>query len=185
MSYAGTTDHRKRGRGTFEGRQRLRMRPTLLALEDRRLLTTFTVNSTLDDGSDGTLRWAVGQANSNGGADTIDFDSTVFNTPQTITLGGTQLELSDTTLGGTSITGPAAGVTVSGGGLSRVFQVDANVTASFTGLTISGGLAKWATPNGGGLNNLGTASLLDCTISGNSALFSGQAAVCTTPARPL
>ena len=36
-------------------------------------------------------------ANSNPGDDTIDFDSTVFNTPQTITLSGTQLELSDTT----------------------------------------------------------------------------------------
>ena len=74
------------GGGTVEARQRRRMRPTLLALEDRRLLSTFTVTSTLDDGSVGTLRWAVGQANSTGGAETIAFDSTVFKTPQTITL---------------------------------------------------------------------------------------------------
>ena len=47
----------------------------------------------------------------------------MFSTPQTITLSGTQLELSDTT-GTETITGPAAGVTVSGGGLSRVFQVE-------------------------------------------------------------
>ena len=72
----------------------------------------------------GTLRWAVGQANTARGAETIDFDSTVFNTPQTITLTGTQLELSNTT-GTETIRGPAAGVTVSGGGLSRVFQVEA------------------------------------------------------------
>ena len=178
MSHAGTTDHRKRGRGTFEGRQRRRLRPTLLALEDRRLLTTFTVNSTLDDGSDGTLRWAVGQANSTGGADTIDFDSTVFNTPQTITLGGTQLELSDTT-GATTITGPAAGVTVSGGGPSRVFQVDAGVTASLSGLTITGGSAV----NGGGLyNNGGSATLTGCTISGNSAVNNGGGVGCSNSA---
>ena len=112
--------------------------PTLLALEDRRLLSTFTVNSTLDDGSVGTLRWAVGQANSAGGAETIAFDKTVFKTPQTITLTGTQLELSDTN-GTETITGPKAGVTVSAGRHSRVFQVDGGVTASISGLTITGG----------------------------------------------
>ena len=93
-----------------------------MALEERQLLSTFTVTSTLDDGSDGTLRWAVAQANL-GGDNTIAFDSTVFDTPQTITLAGTQLELSDTT-GTETITGPAAGVTVDGGNASRVFQVD-------------------------------------------------------------
>ncbi|HBI43132.1 MAG TPA: hypothetical protein DDY78_09800 [Planctomycetales bacterium] len=98
------------------------------------------------------------------GAETITFDKTVFNTPKTITLNGNQLELSDTT-GTETITGPAAGVTVSGGGLSRVFQVDASVTASISGLTISGGSAS----SGGGLFNSGTATLTNCTVSGNSA----------------
>ncbi len=64
----------------------------------------------------------------------------MFSTPQTITLTGSQLELSNTS-GTQTITGPAAGVTVSGGGLSRVFQVDAGVTASISGLTITGGSA--------------------------------------------
>ena len=48
----------KRRAGTVEPARR-RLRPTLMALEDRQLLSTFTVTSTLDDGSDGTLRWAV------------------------------------------------------------------------------------------------------------------------------
>ena len=43
-----------------------------------------------------------------------------------------QLELKNT-LGTKTIDGPAAGVTISGGGLSRVFQVDRGVTASFSG----------------------------------------------------
>ena len=43
-----------------------------------------------------------------------------------ITLKGAQLELSDAA-GTQTITGPAAGVTISGGNLSRVFQVDSLV----------------------------------------------------------
>ena len=90
--------------------------------------------------------------------------------PLTITLTGSQLELSNTS-GTETITGPAAGVTVSGGGLSRVFQVDANVTASISGLTITGGGVSGA---GGGLANYGgTTTLTDCTVSGNSAVNGG------------
>ena len=108
----------------------------------------------------------------------------MFNTPQTITLNGTQLELSDTT-GTETITGPAAGVTVSGGGKSRVFQVDSGVTASISGMTITGGKT---TGNGGGLsNNGGNVTLTNCTVSGNSATTqprAGAAACTATAARP-
>ena len=160
---------RKREQGPVANRQRHRLRPTLLALEERTLLSTFTVNSTADDGSSGTLRWAIGQANSTGGAETIQFDPTVFATPQTITLGGTQLELSDTT-GTETITG-TAGLTISGGGVSRVFEVDAGVTASITGLTITDGNTSG---NGGGVyDNGGDLTLTDCTVSGNTSGVNG------------
>ncbi|QDV37671.1 choice-of-anchor Q domain-containing protein [Tautonia plasticadhaerens] len=145
-------------------RSRRLLRPTLLALEDRRLLSTFSVTSTFDDGSDDTLRWAVAQANSNAGADTIAFDGAAFGSPLTITLGGTQLELSDTT-GPTTIAGSQAGVTVSGGGASRVFQNDEGASASLTDLTISGGQAD---ADGGGILNRGTTELIRCTVSGNT-----------------
>jgi parallel beta-helix repeat protein len=138
-------------------------------LEDRRLLSTWTVTSTLDDGSTGTLRWAISQANAAGGAETINFSPTVFSAPQTITLGGTQLELSNTT-GTETITGPAAGVTISGNKKSRVFQVDSGVTAALSGLTIAAGSATGA---GGGLYNLGTTTLTNCTVGGNSAVNGG------------
>src|SRR5581483_5444055 len=105
----------------------------------------------------------------NPGSDTITFDPTVFSNPNTIILGGTQLDLSDTS-GATTILGPAVGVTVSGNNASRVFQVDASVTASLSGLTVSGGKTS---SSGGGVANSGNLTLTDCTITGNSATGSG------------
>src|SRR4029077_8129658 len=133
---------RGRSSGTVERRHRSRMRPILMALEDRRLLSTIVVNNPTDTPVVGRidLRQAISQANSNAGDDTIAFDSKVFKTPQTITLDPTlgQLELTDTT-GTASIVGPKKGVTVDAAGNGRVFEVDANVTASISGMTITGG----------------------------------------------
>src|SRR5262249_49763874 len=139
------------------------------------------------------LRQAIVQANTNGGDQSIVFDSTAFNTAKTIALTGGQLELSNTT-GTETITGPAAGVTVSGGGLSRVFQVDGLVKASISGLTITGGntasfyggsglycgggstvtltnctvSGNYASDIGGGVFNAGSLALTNCTVSGNT-----------------
>lgn len=43
-------------------------------MEPRLLLTAYLVQSTADDGSVGTLRWAVLQVNANPGPNTIQFD---------------------------------------------------------------------------------------------------------------
>ncbi len=139
-------------------------------LEGRQLLSTFTVTNATDTPVVGKidLRQAIGLANAAGGDETINFDKTVFSVPQTITLTGTQLELTDTT-GTTTITGPKAGLTVSGGGLSGVFQVDKLVTASLSGLTITGGSDGYY--GGGGLLNEGSATLVGCTVTGNSAAY--------------
>src|ERR1700733_12379251 len=101
-----------------------RTRPVLMALEDRRLLSSFTVDSTADDGSAGTLRWAIAQTNATHGANTIDFE---LPPPTAIALASGQLELSNTT-GALTIDGPSGGVTIDGGGLGRVFQIDPGVT---------------------------------------------------------
>jgi hypothetical protein len=141
--------------------------------------SSYLVTSTADSTDVGTLRAAVGwanvstnanPANSPAAPNTIVFNTAgVFATQQTITLTSGQLTLSHTSVAET-ITGPAAGVTVSGGGASRVFQVDGGVTASISGLTITGGST---TGSGGGLYSLGTATLTDCAISGNSAYSGG------------
>ncbi len=127
------------------------------------------MTSTADSGT-GSLRTEIGLANSGGGLNTIVFNTdsalvTNFSTPQTITLTSGALELSKSGEKVT-ITGPAAGVTVSGDGLSRDFQVDRSVTASLSGLTISG---CETSGNGGGLYNLGTTTLTDCSVIDNSA----------------
>src|SRR4051812_22760837 len=84
----------RRGSTMKHDHGRRRLRPTVTALEGRALLSTFTVTSKSDDGSAGTLRWAIGQANANNQADTIVFSS-LFNTPQTITLSGSALDITD------------------------------------------------------------------------------------------
>ncbi len=166
-SWAGWAIGARRGRRARPGRHRLR--PAVLALEGRRLLATFTVTSTGDgttgSGDSGTLPYCIAQANSNNQANTIVFDAQDFGSHQTIDLGGSLLRLSDT--GGTqTITGPAAGVTIDGEGLNNVFQIDSEVTASLSGLTITGGSSSGG---GGGILSYGTLTLSGCTISGNSA----------------
>ena len=173
MSHNLMRVERRGGQGTIRRRQRWRMRPTLLALEERSLLSTIVVNNPTDTPVAGKtdLRQAIVLANTNGGTETITFDKKVFATPQTISLNPAlaQLELSDTT-GTETITGPKAGVTVDGdytaaGPANSVFKIDSGVTATLSGLTITGGNNG---DYGGGVDNAGTATLTDCTISGNA-----------------
>ena len=148
------------------------MRPTFLELEGRALLSTIVVNNPTDTPVAGKtdLRQAIALANTNGGAESITFDKTVFNTPQTINLDPAlgQLELSDQT-GTETITGPRAGVTIKGnyttpGVTNSVFEIEPGATATLSGLTITGGNNPIF---GGGVDDYGTATLIDCTISGN------------------
>jgi hypothetical protein len=44
------------------------------ALEERAVPATYWVTNTLDDGSAGSLRWAITQANQSAGPNVIDFD---------------------------------------------------------------------------------------------------------------
>ena len=163
---------------------------------------TFTVNQTTDAG-DGTcdatctLRDAILAANANPGDDIINFDPTVFNTPQTITLNGTQLTIANGS-GALTINGTGADqLTISGNNASTVFRND-NTTASvvINALTITGGNAGFgggianivggdltfnnsvisgnnATHSGGGFNNDGTLTLNNSTVNNNSASING------------
>src|SRR5262249_34461657 len=65
------------------------------------------------------------------------------------------------------VVGPGADVLdVDAGGTSRVLQIDPNVTASISGVTLSGGSTGG---NGGGLFNAGTATLTGVAVTGNTS----------------
>ena len=141
----------------------------------------ITVTSTAAGGP-GSLPQAVLDANVNSGAagTTIQFDPTVFATPQTITLSST-LVLSETS-GPERIDGTGINVKISGGGDTlhpalgggiRVFQVQTGVTATLTDLTISHGTAPDGDPNGGGIENSGSLTIDGCSVGGNLARGNG------------
>ena len=133
----------------------------------------LVVGAATDDGASPgmlDLRGAVNLADFQGGDQTITFDPAVFSTPRTITLTDGRLELGITT-GTITIDGPGANLlSIDGNKIDRVFQIDPEVTASLSGLTITGGSS---TGFGGGVHNGGTATLTNCTISGNSSRYGG------------
>ncbi len=140
--------------------------------------TVYTVNAITDtgtgSGTTGDLLYCISQANANPNlvGSVIEFDPTVFGTPQTITLSST-LSLSETA-GPEVISGPGASlVTVSGNNAVEVFSVVSDVTATLTGLTISGG---WASQGGGLSVDGGTVSLTNVTVINNQAVGTDGAA---------
>lgn len=156
-------------------------RLVLEPLEHRLAPAVFTVTNFADDGSVGSLRWAVAQANSHANtvgdpSDTIGFDSALFRLQksQTITLAQGQLTLSDTT-GPTLIQGPSNGhVSIDGNQTSRIFGINAGVRATLDGLGLLHGAATAGTDNrGGGILNKGTLVLDGCTIANNAAGIGG------------
>lgn len=157
------------------GRARVRQRPGMFhveGLESRELLTSFVVNSLGDTSDQGTLRWAIEQANSSAGADSISFDSTVFNTERSITLQGTQLPTFTDVTGTTTINGPGWGLlAVSSSYNSRVFEVASGVTVAINDLTISRG--KLTDQNGGAVLSNGTLTLTNTHVTDSSAVSGG------------
>ena len=140
---------------------------------------TPVVNTTDDETTRGdgkvSLREAVTLVDLDSGPEIgpITFDPKVFSTGtvHTINLAQGQLELSDRYIPMT-IRGPGANMlTINVGGSSRVFQVDAGVGASISGLMITGGSAD----QGGAISNSGTLSIDSCALTGNLASSSGGA----------
>jgi hypothetical protein len=116
-------------------------------LEDRTVLSTLTVTSPLDNGAAGTLRAALASASA---GDTIKFAKKLDG--QTITLTQGELAVSENL----DIEGPGANkLTISGNGVSRVFDISSGVTATIAGLTIAHGFAAPLDGGGGILNEAG------------------------------
>jgi hypothetical protein len=124
-----------------------------------------TVTNTSDSGA-GSLRQAIIDADNANTGDTIEFSPTVTGT---ILLSG-KLEVTQSL----TISGPGVStLTIDGGSIDTVFQVDAGATVSISGLTI-----EHAAKNscGGIVNEFGgMLTVSDCTISNNESTLGGCA----------
>ncbi|MCE5278251.1 MAG: PEP-CTERM sorting domain-containing protein [Planctomycetaceae bacterium] len=151
----------------------------MLALAGSASAAVYTVTSTADDGSEGTLRWAITQAQANGGADTINITAT-----GTITLGSTwagaprsAFYISD------ALTITGSGVTIAGNNTFRfasVYNTSLDISGvTFTNFNATGGNGGSVSrcPGGGGalgaggviFANQANLTISDVTFSGNTA----------------
>jgi hypothetical protein len=144
-------------------------------LEDRTLPSTFTVLNLADSGA-GSLRAAITSANTNPGADVINFAGGLSGT---ITLTGGQLSITDPL----TIIGPGAHrLAVSGNDASRVFRVAGSAGAvTLAHLTITHGRAQGvelpaseasgtAAPGGGIFNAAAHLTLRNLVFSRNQSI---------------
>ncbi|HQR36447.1 MAG TPA: right-handed parallel beta-helix repeat-containing protein, partial [Blastocatellia bacterium] len=116
---------------------------------------TLTVTSGADTGA-GTLRNQIAAAASG--------DTIVFSGVTTVTLTSAELLINKNL----TIDGGANGVTItrSGATLFRIFTINSGNTVSFNKLTISNGNRSG---QAGGIQNNGTLTMTDCTVSGNTS----------------
>lgn len=125
-------------------------------LEDRCLLSTYSVVNLLDSGP-GSLREAIVAANAAPGADLIRFAPEARD--GTIALTSGQLSITDDL----EIDGPGADrLAISGNDTSRVFQIGRGAAASIDDLTVTHGRAVG---QGGGILNAGSLTLSHAVVS--------------------
>ena len=92
---------------------------------------TVTVTSLLDDVSNGTLRWAINEANTNPSIDEIVFDSSLSGT---ITLTSDLPNIS----ANFSITGPGTSlISISGNNQYKMFLVNSSITLNISGIKLT------------------------------------------------
>jgi predicted outer membrane repeat protein len=144
--------------------------------------TTYTVTTELDATTDGTLRWAVQQANLDSTADTIAFASNLQGKTITLTMGSLNLDTPAT------IQGPGASkLAISGDNKYQIFSIDntrgkANRAEAWviSGLTFRDGWDSNESQYGGAIYaNLyysdDTLTVTDCVFDGNLGYGSGGA----------
>jgi hypothetical protein len=141
-----------------------------LVFADRASAAMFTVVNLADSGP-GSLRQAVLDANASGGPDEI-----AFAVPGTIALTSGEMAITDDL----AVNGPGAGLlTVSGGGQSRIFNVDDGspevIEVTLSGLTLTHGFVPGPGGTGGAvLVDRETLTILDSLISDSTADFGGN-----------
>ncbi len=151
---------------TGTARRAARFRPGVEALEDRRVLSTWLVTSNRDDGSAGTLRWAITQANG-GSNDTVAFHIGSYGLSPPIILNASlgalptitqPMRIDGFSQGGPN--GPGTWITIDG-----EYIAGANgLTVTADGVTIQG-LAIGAFKDGRAIELNGNANVIDgCSL---------------------
>ena len=141
---------------------------------------TLTVDRTDDSAAanactaaanDCSLRGAISRANIATTNDTINFDPTVFATPQTIVLANTELVLNNS--GTINIVGPGADkVTIDGNNATRILVTSPSLVATVSGIrfTKGNGVGTTNTGRGGAVYNTGgNLTMNGVIITGNAA----------------
>jgi len=145
--------------------------------------SVYTVDLKSDTGAKtsqnaGDLLYCITQADAdqNPSGSLIVFDPAVFATSTTINLSSGPLLLTNTSTPLLAIDGPGANILTINllhGGTTSVFQVAQGVTASLSGLTISGGNAETVggvNGDGGAIDNSGTLTLTNMALTSNDAI---------------
>jgi len=160
-------------------------RCVLEVLEERRLLSSFVVNSVADTdpaalpGGTVTLRSALNAANTAGGANTITFAAGLtISGAVTINLNHTLGALPDLN-SNITLQGPGASLLTVQPAVAHdfgIFKIDSGRTVAISGLTIAngGGFLSGGVLDGGGVFNLGgNLTLSNDVLTGNTAAFGG------------
>lgn len=142
------------------------------SLEDRMLLTTFTVVNTDDSGA-GSLRAAIEAANTQAGADEITFAAALKG--QTIELASELQITDDLTIDGLGADPWRLPITIDAGHHSRIFNIDDNALSAID-VTISGlSLINGSADQGGAILNHENLTLSDMAFLENQAAGIGGA----------
>jgi hypothetical protein len=150
-------------------RPRRRVRLRVESLEERSVLAVDVVMN-LNAGGTGSLAAVLAAA---AAGDTIVFAPGLS--------GPVTPSATLTVANNVTIQGPGAGViSVSGGGANQVFHINAGVTASISGLTITNGMVSSTTADaqGGAIDNEGNLALINDVVSNSTA---SAGATATTP----
>jgi Right handed beta helix region len=151
----------------------------LLFLEGRVAPAIYTVTALGDantgTGNAGDIRYCLGNA---GNGDVINFDATLFASPQTINVNSQLVVANNVTISGPGFNG--AGVALAtlkniaaASATSRLLEINLGLTASISGLAITGGNLP-ATYRGAGVESLASSlTLTNCVITGNSTAEDG------------
>jgi hypothetical protein len=128
-----------RARQRISRRNQRRFRAVMESLERRLLLSqTFLVTNLADDGRSGSLRWAVEQAMSAGGGNTIDFQNNLSGTIDMLN-GPTHLGPLVFTAGTNTTINGISGVNIVGNDDSTVWEIEAGATLNLNNITTTGG----------------------------------------------